>query len=358
MFRASIIATVGLCATQTLGAALLIWDSDFPLYDHDPDVPVSCTLWWNTDDGLSCQTALSIAGVPVADLLKLNPSVKSCQDWKTDRSYCLKASATPTPTSPPPIAITPAQTSTTSTAPPTPAEPANGIQTPDPAQPGMVDNCNRFHLVGTDDNCWTLANQYGLTESQVHAWNPEVGGPACDNLWTGYHACIGVLGGQPSPPTTTAPTTPPPSSPNATPQPVQDGMVNNCNRFHRVVPGDNCWAVANQYGITQEQIVQWNTGIGGAACGGMWPDYYLCIGISSSGLPTRPPPAANTPQPVQPGMVAGCKRFHFVTGGQTCETIAPQYGVSIADVIRWNSGAGSDWLAVTEVVGTWSTYGL
>lgn len=71
MFQASIIATVGLYATQTFGAALLLWDSDLPLYDHDPDVPADCTLWWNTDDGLSCQTALSIAGVPIADFLRL-----------------------------------------------------------------------------------------------------------------------------------------------------------------------------------------------------------------------------------------------------------------------------------------------
>lgn len=118
-------------------------------------------------------------------------------------------------------------------------------------------------------------------------------------------------------------------------------MVDHCNRFHKVESGDTCGAIASKSGVTVAQLAQWNTGIGGTACTGIWLGYFVCTGVEGS-TPTEPPLADPTPQPVQDGMVDNCQKFHFVESGQTCDGIARQYGVSLGDFLRWNPAAGND----------------
>lgn len=334
-----------------------------------------------------------------------------------DYSYCIASASgfpepepEPTPTSDP---VTTEPASTTSDLPPTTTTSGNGITTPEPAQPGMVDNCNRFYQVQSGDTCTTIASKQGVTIAQLAAWNTEIGGTACTGIWVDYHICTGVVGGSPTEPTPTddpnptpqpiqegmvdncnrwhlvesgdtcgtiaadagitvadlakwntgiggtactgmwlgyylctgvsggTPTEPTPTdNPNPTPQPIQEGMVDNCNRWHLVESGDTCAAIASDAGITVSQLAEWNTGIGGTACTGMWLGYYLCTGVVG-GTPTEPPPTNPTPQPTQPGMVDNCKKFHLVKSGQSCDTIASQYGITVANFIKWNSGVGS-----------------
>ncbi|KAL8310459.1 hypothetical protein RB597_010340 [Gaeumannomyces tritici] len=338
MSRFSALVTIGLLATQGAGASVhRRWDSLEPLYKTDPGAPSDCSLWWNTDDGMPCDLALTIAGATEADLTRLNPWVKSCGDWEPTRSYCVKGPTRPsTPTASPTKPNVNVCVGVVGTTPTTPTGPSNGIETPKPTQDGMVDNCNKFHLAVEGDNCWSVANKYGISEAQLHQWNKGIGGVACATMWTGYHQCIGVSGGGGG-----SQTQPPPAS--NTPQPIQDGMVGNCNKFHLVAAGDNCWNLASRYGLGESQLQQWNKGIGGTACNTMWTEYHVCVGVSGDGgSQTQPPPASNTPQPVQDGMVGNCKRFHFVEGGQNCEGISRTYGISVGDFVRWNPAAGSD----------------
>ncbi|KAK6206270.1 hypothetical protein QIS74_13689 [Colletotrichum tabaci] len=54
--------TIGLLAAQSAyGAVTRRFDSLEPYYDHDANVPADCSLWWNSDDGLGCDTVLIIA---------------------------------------------------------------------------------------------------------------------------------------------------------------------------------------------------------------------------------------------------------------------------------------------------------
>ncbi|OLN95491.1 LysM domain-containing protein-like protein 5 [Colletotrichum chlorophyti] len=327
MLRLSVLATAGLLAGQSVAASIRRFDSLEPFYDHDPKTPADCTLWWNSDDGLTCETVLAIAGISVQDLTRLNPSMKSCGDWKMDRSYCVEsASGVPAP------APAPVTTSKAPSATPTPTKPSNGVKTPDPAQPGMVDNCNRFYKVQRGDTCATIASKSGVTVAQLATWNKQIGGTACTGIWADYNICTGVIGG--------SQTQPPPAT-NPTPQPIQDGMVNNCNRWHLVKAGDTCANIASKVGVTVAQLATWNKGIGGTACTGMWAGYNLCTGVTR-GSQTQPPPANTTPQPVQAGMVANCKKFHLVKSGQNCDSISRQYGVTLANFIKWNPAAGSN----------------
>lgn len=72
MSRLSFITTFGLLAAHSAsGAVTRRFDSVEPFYEHDANVPADCNLWWNSDDGLSCDTVLLIAGISIGELIRL-----------------------------------------------------------------------------------------------------------------------------------------------------------------------------------------------------------------------------------------------------------------------------------------------
>ncbi|KFY40861.1 hypothetical protein V495_05216 [Pseudogymnoascus sp. VKM F-4514 (FW-929)] len=317
-----IFAAIGVFAAHSAAIGVKRFDSSTPFYSHDPNTPADCTLWWNSDDGLSCDTVLTIVGVSVGQLTAWNPSIKSCTDWKADYSYCVESpdSSIPTTTS-----TTSKPVTTTTEVPPTTTTPGNGITTPQPAQPGMVDNCNRFYKVKKDDTCANIAAAVGVTIAQLATWNKEIGGTACTGIWADNYICTGVIGGTPTDP----------GNGVATPTPVQPGMVTNCNRFYEVETGDTCASIASAAGVTVAQLATWNTQIGGTACTGMWTGYNICTGVIGG---TAPNP---TPQPIQTGMVANCKKFHLVKTGESCDAIIKLYAITLSNFIKWNPAAGA-----------------
>jgi len=75
-----------------------------------------------------------------------------------------------------------------------PTQPWNGIVTPSPAHPGMVDNCNKFVKVNQGDTCDGIAFWNGVAGTEwVKRWNAGVG-EDCRFLQAGTYVCIGVVG--------------------------------------------------------------------------------------------------------------------------------------------------------------------
>ncbi|KAK5654546.1 hypothetical protein OQA88_7175 [Cercophora sp. LCS_1] len=68
----------------------------------------------------------------------------------------------------------------------------NGITTPVPHQPQMVDNCKAFYLVQEGDTCVKIAAQFQIAEAQIVAWNPEARSD-CTQLLANTYCCVGVL---------------------------------------------------------------------------------------------------------------------------------------------------------------------
>ncbi|KAF4502551.1 hypothetical protein FAGAP_1221 [Fusarium agapanthi] len=58
----------------------------------------------------------------------------------------------------------------------------NGITTPLPIQPRMVDNCDVFYYVKPGDNCLIISAQFGISFNQFKEWNPTVR-KDCLSLW-------------------------------------------------------------------------------------------------------------------------------------------------------------------------------
>lgn len=64
-----------------------------------------------------------------------------------------------------------------------------------------------------------------------------------------------------------------------TPTPTQSGMASDCDKFYKVEKGDGCYAIATSHGITPDQFFEYNPAVK-KDCSGLWPDYFVCIGVA------------------------------------------------------------------------------
>lgn len=225
--------------------------------------------------------------------------------------------------------------------PTTTTAPGNGIETPQPVQPGIVDNCDAFYFVPKDAGCQAIADANGITLAQFLAWNPQAGSN-CNGLWAEAYACVSIIGHTPTTTTAPQPTSTKPPNGITTPTPTQPNMVDNCDAFYFVPKNEICTTIAQKNGITLAQFQAWNPQVG-TTCNGLWAEAYACVSIIGH-TPTvpAPPNSVQTPTPIQNGMVTNCKTFHFVQDNQTCAVIAALYKISVSDFVKWNPAAGSD----------------
>ncbi|KAH7635588.1 hypothetical protein B0T09DRAFT_298276 [Sordaria sp. MPI-SDFR-AT-0083] len=347
-----------------------------PGLPFDPKTTMYCTYWYDNDGSLDCEWVPDSWSIEMKDFLRWNPSLTAnCGNFIEGRSYCVEAYGEPAGGVEPPAVTGGPSTPSTSTVPATTttAPAGNGITTPLPIQPGMVSDCDSFYFVKLGDSCTTIAASNGISLTQFTTWNPQVGGASCSGLWANAYVCVSTIGHSPSVsttvpaaiPTTTAPSnginTPTPIQPGmvgncdafylpattttagngiATPTNIQPGMVNNCDDFYLVKSGDSCVSIAAAKGITVAQFSTWNSKVG-STCTGLWADTYACVSIVGH-TPTTGTSPVSTPSPIQSGMVSGCKKFHFVQAGETCDTIASKYGVTTANFKKWNPAVKSD----------------
>ena len=75
----------------------------------------------------------------------------------------------------------------------TPTSPGNGIATPLPIMPGMVNYCKKFTKVNPGDTCDIISFFNGpISTADFIKWNPGVGGQECRGLQLGTYVCIGA----------------------------------------------------------------------------------------------------------------------------------------------------------------------
>ena len=202
----------------------------------EPPAPIhngivaNCNKFYMVQSGDTCGSIAQKNGVRSSDVVSWNGLNSGCTDFWLDTYACVGIIGG-TPTVP--------ETTTTTTA-------GNGIQTPQPTQPGIVSNCDKFHLVGDGDTCAKIASANGITTAQFAQWNSLNG--ACSNLWGGVYACVRVIGFTPTPTN--------PGNGIETPLPTQGSIVANCKKFEMVVSGDTtCETVAKRRGITVKQMM-------------------------------------------------------------------------------------------------------
>jgi hypothetical protein len=222
----------------------------------------NCNKFHHIAKGVSCSQVISYQKITLADFVKWNPTVRNdCSGMWAEVNVCvgiIGGATTPT---------TVKSTSTTAA--------RNGVQTPQPTQPGMVTGCAKFHYVATGVTCSQVTSFQHISLTDFVRWNPTVGSD-CSGMQGGVNVCVGLAGDltTPSKPTTTT------SAGNGiqTPQPTQPGMVTNCKKFHYVAAGVTCSQITSYNKITLTDFVKWNTGVG-SGCGNMWAKTNVCVGV-------------------------------------------------------------------------------
>ncbi|KAI5866007.1 LysM domain-containing protein [Durotheca rogersii] len=219
-------------------------------------------------DGMTCTEILSVYGITIEQFFAWNPSVGAdCLGMWAGYQYCVATSdEQPTPT----------RTSTSSST-------VKPTGPPGPTQTGQPANCNKWHIAVDGDDCGVLEREYSITHAQFLSWNPAVSEDCVNGFWGDYAYCVGVSGGASS--TSSTITTPPTTTPTKVPipDPHQDGIVENCNKFAQAQDGDWCALFAERHSISPDDLYLWNTvlGSGGANCNTMfWKDTWYCIGVA------------------------------------------------------------------------------
>jgi hypothetical protein len=316
--------------TQTIGGNGVVT----PLPIQPSMVPTCNKFHWIANSNVKCADVISYQKITLADFAKWNPSVNSdCSGMWVGVNVCVGVTGGSSPT-------------TTTTA-------GNGVQTPQPTQPGMVSNCNKFHWIANSNvKCADVISYQKINRADFIKWNPTVLSD-CSGMWVGVNVCVGVIGASNPTTTTTA------GNGVQTPQPTQPGMVSNCNKFHWIAKGVNCDQVISYQKITRADFVKWNPTVLDD-CRGMWAEVNVCVGvIGGSPAPTTTTTAGNgiqTPQPTQPGMVGNCKKFHWIANSNVkCQDVISYQKITLAEFARWNTGVGADcrnmWSGVHQCVG-------
>jgi hypothetical protein len=226
-----------------------------------------CNKFHFVSQGVSCGQITSYEKITQNELVKWNPSIlEDCSGLWGGVNVCVGVVGG---------AIT------TTTNPPTTTTAGNGIQTPQPTQPGMTGNCSKFHWVAQGVTCSQIYSYNKITLAEFVRWNPTVDSD-CRNMQARVNVCVGIIGGSTTvgPSTTKAKPTSTTTAENNihTPQPIQTGMVTNCKKFHYVATEVTCTQIISYNKITLADFVKWNTGVG-SDCRNMWAKTNVCVGV-------------------------------------------------------------------------------
>ncbi|KAI0906412.1 LysM domain-containing protein [Ustulina deusta] len=287
-----------------------------------------CTfsVWASTGD--TCSSLAAHWGITEEQFESYNPGVDCSSALTAGSNYCIEWNDGQPP---------PASSTTTTTTSSTISTTAAG---PSPTQSGIASNCDAFYKAVSGDTCQQIVDKFGnFTLNNFYTWNPAVGSD-CSLLLLGDYYCIGTISGGGGSPTTTT---------SGPPQPEQTGIISSCTSYYKVVSGDTCSKIVDDYGtFTLSDFLAWNPAVG-SDCSTLFLGYYVCVGIS--GTPTTrsttaSPTATSTPTgptPTQSGIAANCGAYYLVQTGDYCQEIVDKFNgkFTLSQFYSWNPAVGS-----------------
>ncbi|KAK6333339.1 hypothetical protein TWF718_011154 [Orbilia javanica] len=232
-----------------------------------------CYQWHERVEDHNCDELQATWGVTLEELRLWNPSINlDCSNLQTGKAYCVRGplddpvpsitdTSGPTRTRSTTTART-SNTSTTTSRATTTATTTTATATttattrtttssgfpapPAPTGPGTTNQCRLWHETQAGDSCWAIYTEYGITFANLRAWNPVLDA-GCTNLELGMAYCVEGPGGR-------------------------------CTEKYTVGPGDYCWKIWNDHGITETQFRTWNPDIN-ESCD-VWEGLAVCVAHS------------------------------------------------------------------------------
>ncbi|KAF2007436.1 carbohydrate-binding module family 50 protein [Amniculicola lignicola CBS 123094] len=326
--------------TKYIPITLSTADSSFtPVPSHGP-MPSNCKVFHQTTADQNCNDLVKLYGYfSEQQFMAWNPALNgNCQGLWLDTWYCVGAFADIEYPLPAHQTIKPT---------------AGNIPS------GYPSDCTRWYQTTGDETCDLIALMFGsFSKADFVKWNPSVFSD-CGGIVSQAWYCVGRPG---TPTTRTGGASSPTQSVPST-RPTQSGIATACTDFWLVGPDDTCDSIARQAGISLRNFHSWNKAITMGSCAGLAPDYYVCVGVGSSAIPTTtqttgttsisrstrritsttaPPVPVQTPSPVREGMASNCVRFYKQQPDQYCQAIASAAGISLTEFYSWNPATGSD----------------
>ncbi|KAJ3010764.1 hypothetical protein HKX48_007207 [Thoreauomyces humboldtii] len=175
-----------------------------------------------------------------------------------------------------------------------PVKPNNVPAVPTPAPlPANVTTCTLTKKVNENSTCVTLSRSYGMSQASLLSLNPWLD---CGALFTGQTPCVRM------------------------------SNVTSCTSWSPLLPvGSTCASAVSFNKITRNDFLRLNPYVD---CKQSLKSYSVCI--SDSAHPSRGTPVPPTPVPAPPTPVALCGKRNAATAAQqTCNTIAPFYGIQM-----------------------------
>ena len=174
------------------------------------------------------------------------------------------------------------------------------------------------YTVKSGDSVWAIANKYGISTTDLISWNNIKNNmihPG-DVLIVSKSAAGSGNGNSNSGNTgsTTTPTTP------AT------------GTKYTVKSGDSVWAIANKYGISTTDLISWNN----IKNNMIHPGDVLIVSKSAAGSGNGNSNSGNTGSTTTPTTPATGTKY-TVKSGDSVWAIANKYGISMANLVKWNS---------------------
>ncbi|PCH03070.1 Peptidoglycan-binding Lysin subgroup [Penicillium occitanis (nom. inval.)] len=267
-------------STSTTATVTPRWTSSVTSTLVEPSTVPDCTEYHLVVSGDTCSKIESEYGITNDEFAQWNPySGSSCENLWLGFYVCVQGPTISTTSS------APATTTATTTA------------APSPTEPSTISSCTNYHLVVSEDTCYSIETKYGITADEFSQWNPYIGSD-CMNLWLGFYICVQ---GPTSSTTSSAPvassasaisssipmtipattTTTTSTSAIAPPSPTEPSTISSCTDYHLVVSGDTCYSIEQTYNITPEQFNTWNPYVG-SDCNSLWLSFYICVGASST----------------------------------------------------------------------------
>ena len=167
------------------------------------------------------------------------------------------------------------------------------------------------YTVKSGDSVWAIANKYGISTTDLISWNNIKNNmihPG-DVLIVSKSAAGSGNSNSGNTGSTTTPTTP------AT------------GTKYTVKSGDSVWAIANKYGISTTDLISWNN----IKNNMIHPGDVLIVSKSAAGSGNSN--SGNTGSTTTPA--TGTK--YTVKSGDSVWAIANKYGISMANLVKWNS---------------------
>jgi LysM repeat protein len=117
--------------------------------------------------------------------------------------------------------------------------------------------------------------------------------------------------------------------------PTPADTVSGCEKFYTTTKGDDCATVETKFSITLAQFYQWNPSVG-STCTNLWLGESYCVKGPASTT------SATASAPTQTGIASNCNKYYTVVSNDSCAKIDTAYGITFAELYKWNPAIGSD----------------